>query len=105
MLGSECYGKDPKGFSCVRFRAPTDDFALGTLTDNGEGKRTIDSSISQYRILSYFGRLNYEVSGGNIFIYQGYSVSDGYSPLLGKSVGDFPGVLCLWMEFLVKRTL
>ena len=60
MLGSEYYDKKTKGFSASGSGAPTDDFADLNLTDNGEGKRTIDSWHSQYRILSYFASWNYD---------------------------------------------
>ncbi len=46
--------KRQKGFSASGSGAPTDDFADLNLTDNGEGKRTIDSWHSQYRILFLF---------------------------------------------------
>ena len=89
MLGSEYYDKKTKGFSASGSGAPTDDFADLNLTDNGEGKRTIDSWHSQYRILSYFGRLNYD---SGVFRY------DGYSSLLGDNRwGFFPGVSAGWI--------
>lgn len=38
--------KKTKGFSASGSGAPTDDFADLNLTDNGEGKRTIDYGIA-----------------------------------------------------------
>ena len=96
MLGSEYYDKKTKGFSAAGSGAPTDDFADLNLTDNGEGKRTIDSWHSQYRILSYFGRLNYDYLGK--YLLSGVFRYDGYSSLLGDNRwGFFPGVSAGWI--------
>ena len=96
MLGSEYYDKKTKGFSASGSGAPTDDFADLNLTDNGEGKRTIDSWHSQYRILSYFGRLNYDYQGK--YLLSGVFRYDGYSSLLGDNRwGFFPGVSAGWI--------
>ena len=77
------------------------------LTDAGEGKRSIDSSHSRYRILSYFGRLNYDYEGK--YLFSGVFRYDGYSSLLGKNRwGFFPGVSGGWVftkEDFVKESL
>ena len=67
MLGSEFYDQYNNGFSASGFGHSTDDFKKLGLTDAGEGKRSIDSSHSRYRILSYFGRLNYDYEGKYLF--------------------------------------
>lgn len=102
MLGSEYYDKKTKGFSASGSGAPTDDFADLNLTDNGEGKRTIDSWHSQYRILSYFGRLNYDYQGK--YLLSGVFRYDGYSSLLGDNRWGFFREY-LPDGFLAKRTL
>lgn len=62
-------------------------------------------SHSRYRILSYFGRLNYDYEGKHYLRVFRY---DGYSSLLGKNRwGFFPGVSggCSLKEDFVKESL
>lgn len=96
MLGTEYYDLKTKGFKASGSGAPTDDFADLNLTDNGEGKRTIDSWHSQYSILSYFGRANYDFQGK--YLLSAVFRYDGYSSLLGDNRwGFFPGVSAGWI--------
>ena len=96
MLGSEYYDKKTKGFSASGSGAPTDDFGDLGLTSSDKGKRGIDSWHSQYRILSYFGRLNYDYLGK--YLLSGVFRYDGYSSLLGNNRwGFFPGVSAGWV--------
>ncbi len=107
MAGTELYDVTSKGFSASGSGAPTDDFQDLSLTDNKEGKRSIDSWHSQYRILSYFGRANYNYLGK--YLLSGVMRYDGYSSLLGSNRwGFFPGVSAGWLfgnEDFVKEAL
>ena len=107
MLGMEAFDKYDKGFSASGSGAPTDDFGDLGLTDNGEGKRGIDSWHSRYRILSYFGRINYDYKSK--YLISGVFRQDGYSSLLGDNRwGFFPGVSAGWVfgnEDFVKKSL
>ena len=102
MFGSEFYDQYNNGFSASGSGAATDDFKDLGLTDAGEGKRQIDSNHSRYRILSYFGRLNYDYEGKYLF-------SGVFRSLLGKNRwGFFPGVSGGWVftkEDFVKESL
>lgn len=96
LLGTEYFDKANKGFSASGSGAPTDDFADLGLTDTGENKRSIDSAHSQYRILSYFGRANYDYRGK--YLLSGVFRYDGYSSLLGNNRwGFFPGISAGWI--------
>ena len=107
MLGMEYFDRYSRSFSASGSGAPTDDFADLSLTDNGEGKRSIDSGHSDYRILSYFGRLNYDYKGR--YFLSAVFRQDGYSSLLGDNRwGFFPGVSAGWIfgqENFVKNAL
>ena len=96
MLGMEYFDRYSRSFSASGSGAPTDDFADLSLTDNGEGKRSIDSGHSDYRILSYFGRLNYDYKGR--YLLSAVFRQDGYSSLLGDNRWVFfPGVSAGWI--------
>ncbi|EXZ89657.1 tonB-linked outer membrane, SusC/RagA family protein [Bacteroides fragilis str. J38-1] len=107
MLGMEYYDNYKRGFEAKGSGAPTDDFSDLSLTDNGEGKRTINSWHEQYRILSYFGRLNYDYKGR--YLVSAVFRQDGYSSLLGDNRwGFFPGVSAGWIfgqESFIKESL
>lgn len=96
LLGMEYFDRETKGFSASGSGAPTDDFADLSLTLTGENKRSIDSGHSQYRILSYFGRVNYDYLGK--YLISGVFRNDGYSSLLGDNRwGFFPGFSAGWI--------
>ncbi len=107
LLGTEYFDKENKGFSASGSGAPTDDFWDLGLTETGENKRSIDSWHSQYRILSYFGRVNYDYLGK--YLLSGVFRYDGYSSLLGDNRwGFFPGLSAGWIfgnEDFVKENL
>ena len=107
MLGSEYYDQKTKGFNASGSGAPTDDFGDLGLTSSDKGKRAIDSWHSQYRILSYFGRLNYDYLGK--YLLSGVFRYDGYSSLLGNNRwGFFPGVSAGWVfgkEDFIKNAI
>lgn len=107
LLGTEFFDQDTKGFNASGSGAPTDDFHDLGLTDPGENKRSIDSWHSKYRILSYFGRVNYDYK--DKYLASAVFRQDGYSSLLGDNRwGFFPGLSVGWLfgsEDFVKDNL
>ena len=107
MLGMEYYNKYQRGFEAQGQGAPTDDLPDLSLTDKGEGKRTINSWHEKQRILSFFGRLNYDFKAKYLlsFVFR----RDGYSSLLGDNRwGFFPGVSAGWIfgrEDFIKEAI
>ena len=107
MLGMEYYNKYQRGFEAQGQGAPTDDLPDLSLTDKGEGKRTITSWHEKQRILSFFGRLNYDFKDKYLlsFVFR----RDGYSSLLGDNRwGFFPGVSAGWIfgrEDFIKEAI
>ena len=107
MLGMEYYNKYQRGFEAQGQGAPTDDLPDLSLTDKGEGKRTINSWHEKQRILSFFGRLNYDFKDKYLlsFVFR----RDGYSSLLGDNRwGFFPGVsdgLIFGREDFIKEAI
>ena len=107
MLGMEYYNKYQRGFEAQGQGAPTDDLPDLSLTDKGEGKRTINSWHEKQRILSFFGRLNYDFKDKYLlsFVFR----RDGYSSLLGDNRwGFFPGVSAGWIfgrEEFIKEAI
>lgn len=96
MLGFEYYDSYYKAFSASGSGAPTDDFADLGLTDPGEGKRNIDSSHSRQRIMSFFGRINYDYQSK--YLLSLVMRRDGYSKLAKDNRwGIFPGVSAGWV--------
>lgn len=94
--GFEYYDEYLKGFSAGGSGAPTDDFSDLGLTDPGENKRTIDSWHERQRIMSFFGRVNYDYKGK--YLLSATVRHDGYSILLGDNRwGTFPGVSAGWV--------
>ena len=106
MLGTEFFDKQTKGFEAKGSGAPTDDFADLSLTSSDKGKRTINSWHTKYRILSYFGRLNYDYQGK--YLLSGVFRYDGYSSLLDNRWGFFPGISAGWIfgkEDFIKKAV
>ncbi len=107
MLGMEFYDRYYRGFSASGQGAPTDDLGDLGLTDKGENKRSIDSYHEKQRILSFFGRLNYDYKEKYLFSF--VFRQDGYSSLLGDNRwGFFPGVSAGWVfgkENFIKENL
>ena len=107
MLGMEYYNKYQRGFEAQGQGAPTDDLPDLSLTDKGEGKRTSNSWHEKQRILSFFGRLNYDFKDKYLlsFVFR----RDGYSSLLGDNRwGFFPGVSAGWIfgrEDFIKEAI
>ena len=107
MLGMEYYNKYQRGFEAQGQGAPTDDLPDLSLTDKGEGKRTINSWHEKQRILSFFGRLNYDFKDKYLLLF--VFRRDGYSSLLGDNRwGFFPGVSAGWIfgrEDFIKEAI
>ncbi|WP_044200317.1 SusC/RagA family TonB-linked outer membrane protein [Dyadobacter tibetensis] len=96
MLGYEYYEQYNKGFDASGKLAPTDDFQDLGLTSNEATQRTIDSYHTKERIISSFGRLNYDFDGRYL---ASFTVRrDGYSRLLGDNqFGIFPAFSAGWL--------
>ncbi|HNX11641.1 MAG TPA: SusC/RagA family TonB-linked outer membrane protein [Paludibacteraceae bacterium] len=95
MLGTEFYDSFYNGFSASGSGAATDDFRDLSLTSSDKDKRSIDSYHTQQRILSFFGRVNYDYMGK--YILSAVVRRDGYSRLIDNRWGTFPGFSAGWM--------
>lgn len=94
MAGTEYYDIYSKSLAASGSGAPTDDFMALGLTSNDEGKRGVSSGHAQQRILSFFGRANYDYN--NTYLMTLTFRRDGYSRLLNNRWGDFPGISVGW---------
>ena len=107
MLGTEYYDKYYRQFKASGQGAATDDLPDLGLTDPGANKRSIDSEHKKLRILSFFGRLNYDYKSK--YLLSAVFRRDGYSSLLGDNRwGFFPGVSAGWIfgrEDFIKNTI
>lgn len=96
MVGTEFYDKYYRKFNASGQGAATDDLPDLGLTDPGANKRSIDSEHMRLRILSFFGRLNYDYK--EKYLLSAVFRRDGYSSLLGDNRwGFFPGVSAGWI--------
>lgn len=95
MVGMEYWDKQYKYIGAAGQEAPTDDFGDLGYTTTEEGKRTVDTSHSRERILSYFGRLQYDYLDRYILAFT--FREDGYSRLINNRWGFFPGVSAGWI--------
>lgn len=96
LAGSEFFDGYIKGFSASGSGAPTDDFRDLEYTSKLESKRNIDSYHVRERILSFFGRLNYDYR--EKYLLSATFRQDGYSKLLDDNRwGFFPGVSAGWV--------
>lgn len=96
MVGTEYYDSKTKGFSASGSGAPTDDFQDLSYTSTAEGKRSIDSWHNQNRILSFFGKFDYDFDGK--YILSAVLRGDGFSRLAKDNRwGWFPGVSAGWL--------
>ncbi len=94
MAGTEYYDIFSKGMSASGSGAPTDDFMDLGYTSSDKDKRDINSNHSQQRILSFFGRANYDYD--NRYLLTFTFRRDGYSKLLNNRWGNFPGISVGW---------
>ena len=96
MAGVEFLDFSTKGFSAYGQGAPTDEFQDLQYTTTDEGKRDIDSWHNQNRVLSYFGKFDYDYDGK--YLLSAVARYDGYSRLAaGHRWGFFPGVSAGWV--------
>jgi TonB-linked SusC/RagA family outer membrane protein len=95
LAGIEYYDTYNKGFSASGSGAPNDDFMDLNLTSTKEGLRAIDSYHVRSRILSFFGRANYDFK--EKYLVTLTARQDGYSVLLDNRWGFFPGVSSGWV--------
>lgn len=98
MAGFEYYTVFATGFSAGGSLAPTDDFQdLGLTLNNAITQtRTMRSYHQRERIMSGFGRVNYDYDGKYLATLT--VRRDGYSRLIGDNqYGTFPGVSVGWM--------
>lgn len=95
LAGSEFYDAYDKGFAASGSGAPTDDFGELSQTSKDEGKRNISSNHSRERILSFFGRMNYDYKSK--YILSVTARQDGYSKLIDNRWGLFPGASAGWV--------
>ncbi len=96
MLGFEYYDEYDKGFSASGSGAPSDDFSDLQFTKTDQGLRSIDSWHTRQRIMSFFGRLNYDFQSKYLFSF--VFRRDGYSRLAKDNRwGFFPGVTAGWV--------
>lgn len=94
MLGMEYYDSYKKGFDAYGYGSPLADFADLALTT--KESRDIDSWHERQRIMSFFGRLNYDYMSK--YLISIVMRRDGYSKLLGDNRwGFFPGVSAGWV--------
>ena len=97
MAGFEYYDSYNKGFNASGSGAPTDDFMDLQYTSKEEGKRSIDSWHSRQRIMSFFGRVNYDYQSK--YLLSLVLRKDGYSKLAKENRVFRPG------GFSAKRNL
>ena len=96
MAGSEFVNQASTGFYAYGEGAPTDEFQDLELTSSAEGKRDIDSWHTYTRVLSFFGKVDYDYDGK--YLFSGVLRADGYSRLAPASRwGVFPGVSAGWV--------
>lgn len=96
MIGTEYYDSYNKGFSASGSGSPIDEFMDLQYTSTKEGLRSIDSSHSRQRILSFFGRANYDFQSKYLLSF--VIRKDGYSKLSKENRwGIFPGVSAGWV--------
>jgi TonB-linked SusC/RagA family outer membrane protein len=98
MAGFEYYSVYSTGFNASGSLAPTDDFQdLGLTLNNAITQtRGMGSYHNRERIMSGFGRLNYDYDGKYLATFT--VRRDGYSRLIGDNqYGTFPGVSVGWM--------
>ena len=95
MLGGEFLDYGTKGFSASGRNAPTDEFQDLALTETGD-TRDIDSWHSQQRVMSAFGKADYDYDGK--YLLSAVFRYDGYSRLAKENRWHlFPGVSAGWI--------
>lgn len=95
MLGTEFWDKQYKYMYAYGYGAPTDDFGDLGYTSDEKGHRSVDTEHTRERIMSYFGRFQYDYLGRYIMAFT--FREDGYSRLIDNRWGFFPGVSAGWV--------
>lgn len=96
MLGVEYYDSYKKGFSASGYGSPLSDFQDLNYTSTAAGVRQIDSWHYRQRILSFFGRVNYDYKSK--YLLSLVLRRDGYSKLpKDNRFGTFPGISAGWV--------
>jgi TonB-linked SusC/RagA family outer membrane protein len=98
MAGFEYFDAYNKGLAASGRLAPTDDFSdLGLTLNNSQTQtRSTDTYHSRERIMSGFGRLNYDWD--NKYLASFTIRRDGYSRLIGDNqYGTFPAISVGWL--------
>jgi len=101
MVGGEYYDVYNNGMSASGRLAPTDDFEALGYTSADANQRSIGSYHTAERILSAFGRVNYDWDGKYLASFT--ARRDGYSRLIGDNqYGVFPGASFGWLAHKEK---
>ncbi len=101
MVGGEYYDVYNNGMSAGGRLAPTDDFQALGYTSADANQRSIGSYHTAERILSAFGRVNYDWEGKYLASFT--ARRDGYSRLIGDNqYGVFPGASFGWLAHKEK---
>ena len=101
MVGGEYYDVYNNGMSAGGRLAPTDDFEALGYTSADANQRSIGSYHTAERILSAFGRVNYDWDGKYLASFT--ARRDGYSRLIGDNqYGVFPGASFGWLAHKEK---
>ena len=96
MVGGEYFDVYNNGMSASGRLAPTDDFEALGYTSADANQRSIGSYHTAERILSAFGRVNYDWDGKYLASFT--ARRDGYSRLIGDNqYGIFPGASFGWL--------
>lgn len=96
MVGFEYYDSYLKGFSASGSGSPIDDFMDLQYTSSKENMRSIDSEHARQRIMSFFGRVNYDYQSKYLLSF--VIRKDGYSKLAKENRwGIFPGMSAGWI--------
>jgi len=101
MVGGEYFDVYNNGISASGRLAPTDDFEALGYTSTEANQRSIGSYHTEERILSAFGRVNYDWDGKYLASFT--ARRDGYSRLIGDNqYGLFPGASFGWLAHKEK---
>lgn len=101
MLGTEFYQRQYKGLSASGYGSPTGYWMDLGLTFAGQqnpyqaSSRSVDSQHLEERIMSYFGRVEYDYK--DKYLIAATFRQDGYSRLINNRWGFFPGVSAGWV--------
>ena len=101
MVGVEFYERQYKGLSASGYGSPTGywmDLGLtvpGSQNPYQASSRSVDSAHQKERILSYFGRVEYDYM--DKYLIAATFREDGYSRLINNRWGFFPGVSAGWV--------